>query len=66
MPAEEGHEGQEVCRQGLHVQGHFHVQHIIGEQLVTEQLHPLGLLQGGGDGGRLLWDVGDLQCWHTC
>ena len=66
MPAEEGHEREKVSRQGLHVQSHFHVQHIIGEQLMTQQLHPLGLFQGGGDGGGLLWDVRNLQGWDTC
>ena len=65
-PAEERHERQEVGGQRLHVQCHLHVQHIVGEQVMTQQLHPLGLLQRRGDGGSLLRDVGYLQSWHAC
>ena len=65
-PAEERHERQEVSRQRLHIQCHLHVQHIVGEQVMAQQLHPLGLLQCGGDGGSLLGDVGYLQGWHAC
>ncbi len=49
-PAEQWHEGQQVCRQRPHVQGHLHVQNVIGEQVMIQQCHSLGLLQGCGDG----------------
>ena len=56
-PAEQWHERQQVCRQRPHVQGHLHVQDVIGEQVVIQQCRSLGLLQGCGNGGGLLGDV---------
>lgn len=65
VPAEEGHEGQQVCGQGAHVQSHFHIQDVVCEEVVVEQGHTLGLLQCSWDGGGLLGDVGDEQCGDT-
>lgn len=65
LPAEEGHEGQQLCGQGAHVQGHLHVQDVIREEVMVEQGHSLGLLQGSGDAGGLLGDVRDEQGGDT-
>lgn len=65
LPAEEGHEGQQLCGQGAHVQSHFHVQDVVGEEVVIEHSHPLGLLHCSGDGGGLLGDVRKEQSGDT-
>lgn len=65
LPAEEGHEGQQVCGQGAHVQSYLQVQDVVCEEVMTEQSHSLGLLQRSGDAGGFLGDVRDEQSWHT-
>ena len=51
-PAEEGHQRQQVHGQTLHVQHSLSIQHIIGEQVMSQQGGTLGLREAGGDLGE--------------